>query len=439
MQEVDIIIKNGLVITIDSNSTIYSKGHLVIDKGVIVEITDDESVLTNYQSKKSIDASSKLIMPGFVNTHTHTGNTIYRGFADDMPLKKWLEEYIFPVESKFCTIETVRLSAQLSIIEMLRGGTTCFSDMYYFEDEVAKVCDEIGMRAELGETLLDFPSPTAPNSDVAIDYTEELITNWNAHELVTIAITPHAPYTCNDDTLVKSKKLAEKYDVPYHMHVSESKYEVQQSLEKHNATPVKHLDDLGLWKDGDFAVHCVHLTEEDRELLKEKGIAVAHNPRSNMKLSSGIAPIQDLINRGILCGMGTDGTASNNNLNMIKEMDTAAMLSKVHTMDPTSLDAKTMVQMGTINGASLLGLDDKIGSLEKGKSADVIIIDLNQAQLIPMYDPYSHIVYSMNGSEVETTIVNGNILMENRQLNTINEEKILTEVKILQEKIKKEF
>lgn len=434
--KIDIIIQNGLVICVDKNLSVFENGAIAINKGEIIDVGQSHIISEKYLSAHIIDASNKLVMPGIINTHTHTGNTIYRGVADDMPLKKWLEEYIFPLEAKFCNQENVRLSAQLSIIEMLRSGTTTFSDMYYFEDEVAKVAKETGIRCELGETLLNFPVASAKSYIEGLNYSENLLKTWNNDPLITVAITPHAPYTCNDEILKKAKSLADKYGVSFHLHVSESEWEVNKSRSEHGATPVEYLNNLGVLDNNSLAVHCVHLSKHDKEILAKNKVSVSHNPQSNMKLSSGVAPIQDLIDMGVLVGLGTDGAASNNNLNMFKEMDIAAKLQKVHTRNPVSLNAKTMVEMVTINGAKILKLENKVGSIEKGKRADIILIDINQSQLIPMYDPYSHIVYAMNGSEVHTVIVDGKILMENRSLKTIDEEKVLYEVKKLSEKIK---
>ncbi|MBN4081627.1 amidohydrolase [bacterium AH-315-C07] len=434
---VDLIIKNGLVLTIDSELRIFDKGDVIIQNGEIIDVL--KSGDQQYSPKEVIDATDKLVMPGLVNTHTHTGNTIYRGFADDLPLKTWLEDYIFPVEKQFCTAETVRLSTQLTVIELIKSGTTTFSDMYYFEDEVAKVVDEVGIRAELGETLIDFPSPTVESAAKAIEYSEELIKNWNDHPLIKIAITPHAPYTCGTETLQNGKALADKYGVSFHMHVSESKFEIEKSMQDHGASPVQYLNSIGCFEGNTFAVHCVHLSEDDKELFVKNQVPISHNPQSNMKISSGIAPIDEAVKMGILVGIGTDGSASNNNLSMIEEMDFASKLQKVATMDPTSLDAKTVVKMGTIDGARLLRMDDKIGSIEKGKRADIILIDLNHERVLPMYDPYSHIVFAMNGTEVDTSIVDGKIIMENRELRTIDESKVLNDIKVLGAKIKSEF
>jgi 5-methylthioadenosine/S-adenosylhomocysteine deaminase len=322
---------------------------------------------------------------------------------------------------------------------MIKSGTTTFSDMYYFEQEVALVAKAAGIRAELAETLLDFPSPTVKTSTEGLAYTEELIKNWKGDPLIQIAVAPHAPYTCNTDTLKKAKALADKHNVGFHLHLSETENELKESMKKHGLTPVEYLDNLGLLEGNVFAVHCVHLTKNDKEIFQKKKVGVSYNAQSNMKLGSGVAPMDELMRKGILIGIGTDGAASNNTLNMFEEMDAGAKLQKVFTKDPTVFNAKTVVEMATMNGARLLGLEKSCGSLEKGKQADIILIDMNQAHLVPFYDACSHIVYAMNGSEVDTVIVNGKILMQGRVLTTIDEVAVLYEVKKLSEKIKNNF
>jgi len=436
--KVDLIIENGLILTMNIARSIIKDGVVVIDKGKIIDL-GDKSIASKYEAAEKINAHEKLVMPGLINTHTHTGNTVYRGIADDLSLNDWLQKFIFPLEAKFCNKELVTLSAQLSIIEMLKSGTTTFSDMYYFEHEVALVAKEIGIRAQLAETILDFPSPTVKTSTEGLQYTEELIRNWKNDPLIQIAVAPHAPYTCDPDTLRKAKALADKYNVGFHLHLSETENEFNESLKKNNASPVEHLNNLGVLEGNVFAIHCVHLSENDRAIIKKNNIGVSYNAQSNMKLASGVAPIVDLMKRGILVGIGTDGAASNNTLNMFEEMDMGSKLQKVFTHDATVMKAQTVVEMSTVDGAKLLGFEKTCGSIEKGKSADIILIDLNLPHLLPIYNVYSQLVFAMNGSEVNTAIVNGKILMKDRKLQTIDEEAILYKVKILSEKIGKNF
>ena len=438
MQQVDLLISNALIVTVDSQLTIIEKGYLAIKDDQIVAISEMEKNIP-FQANEVIDATGMLIAPGLINTHVHTGNTIYRGFADDMYLQKWLQDYIFPLEAKFCNEDTVYLSAQLSIIEMIRSGTTTFSDMYYFEHQVAKAVDEIGIRAQIAETLLDFPSPSAKTAADGLNYTEELLKNWNKHPRIKVGVAPHAPYTCNGNTIKEAKKLANKYDALFHLHLSETQLEVENCLKEHNYTPTQYLEKLGVWDKNSFAIHCVHLTEKDKEILVNKKMGISHNPQSNMKLASGTAPIKDLLDKGALVAIGTDGTASNNNLNMFEEMDMAAKLQKLAMNDPTVLDAKTVLQMGTSKGAQLLHWDHEIGSLEAGKKADLIMINLNEPQLVPLFNPYSHMIYAMNGSEVDTVIIDGKIVMRNRKITTIDEGEVLEKVNSLAKRIEKEF
>lgn len=427
--KVDLIIENGMILTMNSERSIFENGVVVIDNGKVIDI-GDKSILSAYECAEKMNAYDKLVMPGLINTHTHTGNTIYRGIADDLALNDWLQKFIFPLEAKFCNKELVKLSAKLSIIEMIKSGTTTFSDMYYFEHEVALVAKEIGIRAQLAETLLDFPSPTVKTSEEGLKYTEELICNWKNDPLIKIAVAPHAPYTCNADTLKRAKALADNYNVGFHLHLSETENEFNVSLKKNNATPVEHLNNLGVLEgDNVFAIHCVHLSENDRNILRKNNIGVSYNAQSNMKLASGVAPIVDLLKRGILIGIGTDGAASNNTLNMFEEMDMGSKLQKVFTQDATVMKAQRVVEMSTIDGSKLLGMEKICGSIEKGKQADIILIDLNLPHLLPLYNAYSHLVFAMNGSEVNTVIVNGKILMQDRELKTIDEEAVLYEVR----------
>jgi len=436
--KVDLIIANGLILTLNTSRTILNNGVLIVDKGRIIDV-GDQSLLTKYNSTKVIDADKKLVMPGLINTHTHTGNTMFRGIADDRPLMDWLNKFIFPLETKFCNRDMVTLSAKLSIMEMIKSGTTTFCDMYYFEQDVARVAKDIGMRAVLAETVMDYPTPTVKNLSENFRYSEELIETWKNDSLIKIAVAPHAPYTNNGDTLKKAKQFADKNDLGFFINLAETEQEVLDSLKMHKLTPVEFLESLGVLQGDVFAVHCVHLSENDKQIFQKNNIGVSYNAISNMKLASGVAPICDLIKRGVVVGIGTDGAASNNTLNMFEEMDMGSKLQKVFTKDASVLNAQTVVEMATLNGAKLLNLESSCGSIEIGKQADVIVIDLNLPHLLPLYSIYSQIVYAMNGSEVDTVIINGQIVMEERQLKTIEEERVLYEVKKFSEKIVNTF
>ncbi len=430
-ETVDILIVKGTVITMDSNRTILEAGTVVIKDGAIVAVGASESLKSKFKAKETIYANGRIVMPGLINTHTHAAMVIFRGFADDLPTQEWLENYIWPAEAKYINAETVRLGTLLAIAEMIRSGTTTFNDMYFFEDVVAKAAKEAGIRAVVGEALLDFPTPNKKTPQEGLEYSEMLIQKWRDDPLVTVAVAPHAPYTCSPEILKAAKNLSDKYNVRFHIHLSETEKEVNDIQKKYGLTPVGYMDSLGVLGDNVIAAHCVHLTEEDIQLIAHRKVGVAHDPESNMKLASGVAPIPDLLDAGVKIGLGTDGAASNNDLNMFEEMDTTAKLHKVFRHDPTVIDAQTVVEMATIGGARVLGLDDQIGSIEEGKRADIIVIDLNKPHTIPLYNPYSHIVYVIDGADVETVIIDGKTVMLNQKILTINEEEIIRDIRAL--------
>jgi 5-methylthioadenosine/S-adenosylhomocysteine deaminase len=434
MQPVDIMVKNGWVVTMDHASTLIERGAVVIKADRIVEVGPEDVLVSQYNAGKTIDAHRGIIMPGLVNSHTHAAMTCFRGLADDLPLMTWLEDHIFPAEAKL-TSDMVYKGTLLACAEMILSGTTTFCDMYLFEDAVAEAARKTGMRALVGEVLYDFPSPNYGPVEEGLKYTEDLIKKWRDDPLITVAVEPHSPYLCAPDLLEKAKAIADRNNVPMVMHVSESEAEVIRLKDKYNKTPVEHLAEIGFLDPKLVAVHCVVLTEKDMALLKDFDVKVAHDPESTMKLASGVTPVPQLLERGITVGLGTDGCASNNNLDLLQEMDTAAKVHKVQTLDPTVLDAKTVVKMATIDGARALGLEDQIGSLEPGKKADIIIIDIRRPHLTPMYNVYSHLVYAVSGNDVVTAIVNGQVLMENRRLTTLDVEAVMEDVNRIAEDI----
>lgn len=434
--QVDILIKNATILTMDASFSTIEGGCIAIKDGSIIDVC---SGTCSFKTAKEIDASGKLVLPGFVNTHTHAAMTIYRGLADDKALMDWLENYIWPAEVEFGTQESVKLGTELAIIEMLQSGTTTFNDMYFFQDTVAEVAKQIGMRVMIGEGILNFPTPSIKDPSQSFVVIEKMIRRWKDEALVSCAIAPHAPYTCDEDRLIEAKELAQKYELPYHIHLSETLYEVEESIKNEGLSPVAYLDRIGVLDEKTVAAHCVHLSDTDLEIMKRTNTSVSYNPQSNLKLGSGIAPIYKYIEKGIRIGIGTDGVASNNNLNMIKEVNVAANLQKGISNNAAVIPAKDALFMATQGGANILGMGASIGSIEKGKKADVILFDIDQAHLVPMYDPYSHIVYASNGNEVDTVIVNGRVLMENRKLTTIDQDRVLNAVKELSKKIKKKF
>ncbi len=423
MQQADIIIKNGTILTLDSENSIFENSFLCIRGDSISEIGTGNPALS--KAEKIIDARGGLILPGLVNCHTHAAMSLFRGLADDLPLMEWLNNYIFPAESKMDG-EFVYTGTMLALAEMIMSGTTTFCDMYLFEEEVAKAARKAGVRSLVGEVLYDFPSPNYGPVEKGLKYTESLIQKWRDDPLVSIAVEPHSLFTCSPKLLTASNELALKYNVPLIIHVAETLTEVNEIKEKYGKTPVKHLDSLGLLGPHLIADHCVHLENPDIKLMAEHGVNVVHNPESNMKLASGIAPVPQMLSQGLTVGLGTDGCASNNNLDLFSEMDTAAKLHKVNMLDPTVMDSITVLRMATIQGARALGLQDITGSLEVGKKADVIVIDTHKPHLTPMYNPISHLVYAARGNDVRHSVINGQPVMEDRKLLTLDLAEIIT-------------
>jgi 5-methylthioadenosine/S-adenosylhomocysteine deaminase len=434
----DILIINGLVLTMNSGEQTLDPGFVAIKDDRIISLGPMASLSSLDIPQKIIDVRGGIVMPGLINAHTHAAMTCFRGMADDLPLMTWLNEHIFPAEAGL-DHDKVFSGALLACAEMILSGTTCFSDMYLFEDAVAMAAKNSGIRAVVGEVLYDFPSPNYGPIEKGFEYTEMLIERWKGDPLVTIAVEPHSPYLCSPDLLKKASHLALDNHIPLIMHLSETKSEVKQIQDRYGKTPVRHMADLGVLTPNLLACHCVVLTDHDMDLLGHFDVKVAHNPESNMKLASGVAPIPKLLEKGICVSIGTDGCASNNNLDMFMEMDTAAKLHKVSTGDPTVMDAKTVLKMCTIDSARALGLSDSIGSLEPGKKADLIVIDTQKPHLTPMYHPESHLVYAARGSDVDSVIINGKIVMENGKLNFMDIEKTMENVRNIAEDIRRKI
>jgi 5-methylthioadenosine/S-adenosylhomocysteine deaminase len=423
----DWVIENGTIITMDGDLHIIEDGVIGVSGEKITRLGPKAQGAID--ARQRLDARGGLILPGLVNAHTHAAMTLFRGIADDLPLMQWLENYIFPVEQRMDR-RFIQSGTQLACAEMIASGTTCFCDMYLFEHEVAKAAKAAGMRCLVGEVLYDFPSPNYGPIEKGLAYTETLIREWRQDPLVSVAIEPHSPYTCSPQLLSQTQALAERYDVPLIMHLAESDHENEQILGRYGKRPVAHIDDLGLLSPKLIADHCVHLSETEMDLLAERGVSVVHNPESNMKLGSGVAPVVDLIVRGVRVGLGTDGCAANNNLDLFTEMDSAAKLAKVHRLDPTALDAVTVLRMATIDGARALGMDRIIGSIEIGKKADIIVVNTDRPHLTPLYNPYSQLVYAATGADVRHTMVNGVVLMRDRHLQTLDLEGVMSEARV---------
>jgi 5-methylthioadenosine/S-adenosylhomocysteine deaminase len=434
----DIVIHNGTLITMNSDFDIIGDGVLCIKNDKLAKIEPRKNYEPLPDGKKIIDARGGIIMPGLVNTHTHLPMALFRGLADDLPLSKWLNEYIFPAEANHIHPDSVRLGALLSDAEMLLSGTTTCCDGYFHEDHVAAAMNEIGMRAILGQGVIDFPAPGVPKPEDNVNNALKFIQKWKYKSpLITPSIFCHSPYTCSEATLKKAKDAADAKGVLFQIHAAETKDEYVSIQTTHHTTPLKYMDKIGIVDRNTLLVHAVWLDDDDIEIVAKRGASVSHNPESNMKLASGIAPVPALLKAGVTVGLGTDGCASNNNLDLFSEMDTAAKLHKVNAMDPTLMDAVTVLKMATIEGARSLGLQDITGSLEIGKKADVITIDTHKPHLVPVYNPVSHIVYAAQGSDVQDVIVDGNILVKDRILLTVDVENIIEKVIRFSDNIKK--
>jgi len=428
----DIVLKNGYILTMDENFTEYKNGYIAIKDGKIVEVGEGKE---EFQAKEIIDLNSNVVIPGLINTHTHAAMTLLRGYGSDNPLKVWLEQYIWPVEGKYVSYEFVRDGTDLACYEMIRNGITCFVDMYFYENAVADSIKEAGLKGVLTTGILDFPTPGAKTPEEGIEKTKDFINQYKNDNNIFPAIGPHAPYTCSPKTLIKAMEVAIDYDVLYHIHVAETITEVEDIKNRYGTTPVKHLNNLGVLNERVLAAHMVHPTEEEIELLAEKNVKIAHCPESNLKLASGIAPVPKMVEKGVTVSIGTDGTASNDDLDLIAEASTAAKLHKGYSLNPTVLPAKQVLAMITRQAAKAILKYDRMGSIEVGKDADIVVIDVNQPHLQPLFDPYTQIIYSAKGSDVDTVIVNGKVVMKNKVVQTVDKDKVIYIAKKWREKI----
>jgi 5-methylthioadenosine/S-adenosylhomocysteine deaminase len=435
-QKVDLIVAGGTAVSMDAERRVIEDGAVAVSGDTIVAVATRSEILARYIAGRQIDAHGKLVLPGFINGHTHVPMTLLRGLKDDVTLDVWLKDYIFPAEAKNVTEDFVRWGTRLAAAEMIRGGTTTFADMYYFEDAIAEETKAAGMRGILGETWIDFPAPDNKTHEAVAAYTEKFLQRWQGDPLIQAAPAPHSIYLCSEKTLRDAQTMARKYHAPILIHVAESKKEHDDSVAKNGATSVQYMNRIGLLGPEIIAAHCIFVDETDRKLLAEKGVGCVHNPSSNMMLASGVAPVIEERAAGIAVGLGTDGPAgSNNDLDLMEEMDLAAKLQKITKMDPRALGAKAVVEMATIEGAKAVHLEKEIGSLEAGKKADIILIDLDTPNAVPMYDVYSQLAYALKGSEVETVIIGGRMVMHDRKLLTIKEEEVLAKAREYGKKI----
>jgi len=434
-EAVDLLLAGGLVITLNDTGEIFAPGAVAVRGDSIVAVGPRAEILSRYQALRLLDCPDDLILPGLVNAHTHAAMTCFRGLADDLPLAQWLQDHIFPAE-RLIDRDLVYWGTKLAVAEMLLSGTTTFCDMYLFADAVAQAARECGIRAVVGEVLYDFPSTNYGTVDNGLKFSEELVQTWQGDPLVRVAIQPHAIYTCSPDLLVKCGQLADRYGIPLIIHLAETHQEVQDCEARYQATPVGHLEHLGLLAPNLVADHAVVLTDADMDLLARRQVAVVHCPESNMKLASGVAPVVELLARGVTVALGTDGCASNNNLDMFQEMDTTAKLHKVHRLDPTVMPAATVVSLATSGGARALHLAESIGTLAAGKQADIIVVDGTQPHMVPLYHPYSHLTYVAGGADVRTAVVNGRIVMRDRQVLSFDISEAMAKVREIARRIR---
>jgi 5-methylthioadenosine/S-adenosylhomocysteine deaminase len=424
LERVDLLVLGGTVLTVDAHDTVVSDGAVAIRDGAIVEVGARSKLEHRFRARRSIDARGRLVLPGLVNAHTHAAMTLLRGVRDDVDLMTWLETYMFPLERRFVTREFVRWGARLACWEMIASGTTTFADGYFFEEEVARAVDEAGLRAVAGEGIFDVPTPDSNEAAEGLARAEKFLSDWTGHPRVTPALAPHACYTVSPRTFARTVDLAARFDAPILTHLSESDGELAMVKERYGTTPVRHLAALGLLGPSLTAAHCVRVDEEEIALLAAGGVGAVHCPESNMKLASGVAPVTEMLAAGVRVGLGTDGAASNNDLDMIGEMGSAARVHKVTALDPTAAPARTVLRMATQGSADALHMGERIGSLEAGKRADLIVLDVSGPNALPLFDPISHVVYSARSDAVQTVVVEGKVLMERRRVRTLDTEAI---------------
>ena len=431
MTDNTILIKNALIL--NPNNFEEKKQSLLIKNDLIAEIADE---IDEGNVDKIIDGEGKILLPGFINTHTHLSMTLFRGLADDLSLDSWLNDHIWPMEANlngdYCYI-----GALLGAIELIKSGTTTFSDMYFYMEDVARAVDEAGIRAVLSYGMIDFGD--AEKREAELKENLDLFKNCNgmADGRIKVFFGPHSPYTASEELLIKTRQLADEYNMGIHIHVSETQKEIEDVSAEKGLRPFEYLDKIGFLGPDVVAAHCVWLSDNEIEIIKKNNVKISHNPCSNMKLASGIAPVSKLIENDICVSIGTDGASSNNNLDLIEELKTASLLQKVSTLDPNVLNSHEAVAMGTIKGAEALGLDDEIGLIEVGKKADIILIDTNCANMVPDSSTLtSNVIYSANGSNVDTTICNGKILMENKKLTVLDEQEVYDKARKAIKKLK---
>lgn len=428
---VSLVITGGTVVTMDAQARVIDNGAVAINGSEIVAVGTAAEIATQYAGAEQIDARGQVIMPGLINTHGHAPMVLFRGLADDLALMDWLNQYIFPAEKATVSPEFVRIGTRLAALEMIQSGTTTFADMYYFEEEIARATAAAGLRGVLGQTIIRFPVADADTPEAGLVRTEAFLKEFVNHPLITPAVAPHAPYTLTPETLKAARALANAYDVPLLIHLAETKDEVGIIADQYKQSPAMFLDGLGVWNGRSLAAHAVWVDDADIRMLAERRVGLSHNPESNMKLASGTAPVPAWLTHGALAGLGTDGAASNNDLDMFEAMRVAAFLHKHASGDPRALPARQALELATRRGAEALGMGDRIGSLEPGKLADVITVSVDSARQTPLYDPLSHLVYATHGTDVRTTIVHGQVLMRQGRVLTLDRDAVLREARAM--------
>ena len=432
----DLLVVGGTVLTLEPGSEPIPDGAVAIADGRIAAVGLAEDLLELAPTGEVVNAGGCLVLPGFVNSHSHLAMTLLRGLADDVPLKQWLEEHIWPAEKTHMSRETVRLGTELAVAEQLLAGVTTTTDMYFFAEDVAQVVADAGMRGVIAESLIDSATPRCATPDEMWRRQRELAEGFRDHPLITASVAAHAPYSVAAPNLVREAELAEEFGIPFQIHLSETRWEVEKLLEEKGRSPVAYRADLGVLSERTVAAHCVHVSPADVEILAEFEVGVAHNPVSNLKLASGVAPVPAMVAAGLKVGIGTDGAASSNTLDVLGDTQLAALLHKGVAGDPTVLPARAMVEMATIGGARVLGLDDEIGTLAEGKQADLVCLSVDGAHATPLYDPFSHLVFAARASDVRHVLIRGKLVVGNRSLNTVDLERIRTDVRELIRRIR---
>jgi 5-methylthioadenosine/S-adenosylhomocysteine deaminase len=431
-RRVDLIVSGGTVVTMDASRRVIEDGAVAVAGGRVVAVGKRTDVLRSHAAREVIDARGRAVIPGLVNGHTHVPMVLFRGIADDLDLNEWLTKFIFPAEAKNVTEEFVRAGTRLGLAEMIRGGTTTYCDMYYFEDAVAEETERAGVRGLLGETVIDFPVADNKTWPAAMAYAERFVARWKGNRLITAAVAPHAPYTVSEAHLKEVRAFSDRTGAPVVTHVAETRKEITRD---HGASPVEYLARIGFLSPRTVAAHTVHLTEGEIGLLKQNGVGSVHNPESNMKLASGVAPVPQMLRAGVLLGLGTDGAASNNDLSMWEAMDLTAKLHKLTTGDPKVVTAEEALALATLGGARALHMEADIGSLEVGKRADLVVVDLDSLHQTPRYSIYSHLVYATKASDVRTVVIEGRVVMRDRRLLTLDEPLIKRRARAIRERV----